>query len=283
MPHTRRTFIATLGATLGGLAAGSRAFAALNKPSAKLSRIGIQLYTLRRAAAADLAGVLESLAKIGYKEVECAGYYNHSATDVRDLLRKNGLTAPSAHIGLDVIENSPAKTFDEAKTVGHEWLTVPSLPTGKRETPDDWKVLGDRFNKAAAQAKAAGFRLAFHNHADVFKPVGDASVTPLEILMKETDPALVSYEMDIYWVVNAGADPVALLARYPGRFKMLHVKDSAGAPANKMTDVGAGTIDFRKVFATARAIEHYFVEHDSPADALASASASYKYLSGLEF
>src|SRR6186713_1369546 len=98
MPHTRRTFIATLGATLGGLAAGSRAFAALNKPSAKLSRIGIQLYTLRRAAGADLAGVLESLAKIGYKEVECAGYYNHSATDVRDLLKKNGLTAPSAHI-----------------------------------------------------------------------------------------------------------------------------------------------------------------------------------------
>ena len=83
--------------------------------------------------------------------------------------------------------------------------------------------------------------------------------------------------------MNGGADPLALLARYPGRFKMLHVKDSAGPPDNKMTEVGAGTIDFKKIFASAKGIEHYFVEHDQPADAIASASASYRYLAAMEF
>jgi sugar phosphate isomerase/epimerase len=281
MSQTRRTFLTSLGAAAAGLATGRRAFAALAASREKISRIGIQLYTLRRAAAADLAGTLESLAKIGYKEMEFAGYHGHPVAEVRDMLKKNGLTAPSVHIGLDEIDSNPAKTFDDAKTVGHEWLTVPSLPRGKRETADDWKSLADRFNKTAAQAKAAGFRFAFHNHADIIKPAGD--VLPIEILMTETDPQLVSYEMDIYWVVNGGADPLALLARYPGRFKMLHVKDSAGPPDNKMADVGAGTIDFKKIFAAARGIEHYFVEHDSPTDAIASATASYRYLSALEF
>jgi len=281
MSQTRRTFLTTLGAGAAGLATGHRAFAAVSLSRGKISRIGIQLYTLRRAAAADLAGTLESVAKIGYKEVEFAGYHEHSATEVRDLLKKNGLTAPSVHIDLDEIEANRAKTFDDARTIGHDWLTVPSLPRGKRKTADDWKRTADRFNKAAAQAKTAGFRFAFHNHADIIKPTGE--VLPIEILMKETDPQLVSFEMDIYWVVNGGADPLALLDRYPGRFKMLHVKDSAGPPAHEIADVGAGTIDFKKIFASARGIEHYFVEHDSPTDAIASATASYRYLSGLEF
>ena len=281
MSQTRRTFLTALSSAAAVLATGRRAFGAATASRAKISRIGIQLYTLRRAAETDLAGVLEGLGKIGYKEVELAGYYKHSASEVRDLLKTNGLSAPSAHIDLGDIETSPAKTFDDAKTIGHDWITVPSLPRGKRETADDWKTLADRFNKAAAQVKAAGFRFAFHNHADIVKPVRD--VLPIEILMKETDPALVSYEMDIYWAVIGGADPVTLLQRFPGRFKMLHVKDSSGPPGNKMVDVGAGTIDFKKVFAAAPGIEHYFVEHDSPADAMATAAVSYRYLSSLEF
>ena len=281
MSQTRRTFLSTLGATAVGLATGCRTFAAQTSSAHKIQKIGIQLYTLRRPAETDLAGVLKQLATIGYKEVEFAGYYKHPASEVRDLLEQNGLTAPSAHIGLDEIETRAAQTFGDARTVGVEWITVPSLPRGKRETADDWKALADRFNKGAAQAKAAGFRFAFHNHADIVKPAGD--VLPIDILMKETDPSLVLFQMDIYWAVNGGADPIALLARYPGRFKMLHVKDSAGPPDNKMTDVGAGTIDFKKIFAAAHGIEHYFVEHDSPVDAFASAATSYRYLSALEF
>ena len=126
----RRDFLATL----GGIALGASrpgALAALNgpalptMPATRLSKIGIQLYTVRRAAAADLSGTLERLGKIGFKEVELAGYYNHTAADFRDLLKANGLTAPSGHIAIDLIENNPAKTFADAHTVGHEWVTVP--------------------------------------------------------------------------------------------------------------------------------------------------------------
>jgi len=283
MSQTRRHFLTSLGAAAAGLATTHRALGALGAQKSRLSRIGIELYTLRQAAAADLAGVLAQLAKIGYTEVEFAGYYKYSASEIRDLLKQNGLTAPSAHIDLDLIENKPAATFADAKTIGIEWITVPSLPKGVREIADDWKQLARRFNKAGARVKEAGFHFAFHNHTDVIKPTGELQVMPIDILMKETDPALVSYQLDVYWAVNGGVDPVALLARFPDRFKMLHLKDSAGKPDHKMVDVGAGTIDFKRILSHAQGIEHYFVEHDSPADAIASATASYKYLSALEF
>lgn len=281
---TRRTFLATLGGAAAALACGRTSagpFSALPQGGRKISRVGIQLYTLRRVAQTDLAGTLGQLATIGYKEIEFAGYYNRPATEVRDILKANGLTAPSVHVGVNVIEQTPAKLFDESRIVGHEWITVPSLPGGPKATVDDWKRIAEQFNKAAAASKAAGFRFAFHNHNAEFRKIGDQ--VPLEILIKETDPALVSYEMDIYWTVVGGADPLDLLARYPGRFKMLHLKDSAGLPDNKMVEVGAGTIDFKTIIARAQGIEHYFVEHDNPTDPIVSATTSYKNLSVLTF
>jgi len=158
---------------------------------------------------------------------------------------------------------------------------VASLPSGPKVTADDWKQIAARFNKAGVACKSAGFRFAFHNHNDIVRKTGD--VLPIEILMRETDPSLVSYEMDIYWAVNGGADPLQLLAAYPGRFRMFHAKDSMGPPDHKMVDVGAGVIDFKTIFARGKGVEHYFVEHDSPPDPMASAAASYKYLANLEF
>lgn len=284
--HNRRSFLAALGATAAGLAVTRRsadALTALDAPPsrARLSRIGLQLYTVRRIAAKDLAGTLAQVSRIGYKEVELAGLYNHSAAEVHDLLVKNGLTAPSSHLAITAIEGDAARTFADAKTLGHQWLTVPSLPEGKRETADDWKAVARRFNAAGAQVKGAGFRFAYHNHNMELRKLAGGT-TPLDVLVSETDPSLVSFEMDLYWVVNGGGDPLAFLAKYPGRFKMLHVKDSLG-PEHKMMDVGAGSIDFKTIFARAKGVEHYFVEHDQPADEIASISASYKYLANLEF
>ena len=288
MSETRRTFLATLGATAVGLATGRRALSNLGATRSKLSRIGLELYTVRREAAADLAGTLARVAKIGYTEVEFAGYHNHAATDVRDLLKQNGLTAPAAHIAIDAIQHAPEKTFDDARTIGHEWIVVPSPPPavaaalrGNRDTVDDWKHLAAQFNAAATQVKAAGFRFGFHNHNDVFKKIGD--VVPIDVLMKETDPSLVFYEMDVYWVVNGGGDPVDLLTRYPGRFRLLHLKDSMGPPEHKMADVGSGVIDFKTILARAKGVEHYFVERDDPTDAFNDIAASYSYLSKLEY
>lgn len=284
--ETRRTFLTTLGVATLGLTA-RRAFGELTAVEApdrganKLTRIGVQLYTVRTKVAADMAGTLAALGKIGYKEVEFAGYFNHPATEIRAMLDGNGLAAPSAHFGIEAIETDSAKTFADAKMIGHEFITVASLPRGPKATADDWKQMAAQFNRAGSACKSAGFRFAFHNHNDIVRKTGD--VLPIDLLMKETDPGLVSYEMDIYWAVNGGADPLQLLAAYPGRFSMFHVKDSMGPPDHRMADVGAGVIDFKTIFARARGIEHYFVEHDNPPDPMTSVAASYKYLSNLEF
>lgn len=278
--ETRRSFLGHLGVAAVGLTQVDRLFASSRE--AKLNRIGIQLYTVRRQAAADLPGTLAQIARIGYAEVEFAGYYGHAAADVRALLEQHRLAAPSAHIAYEAIMNAPDKTFADAKTVGHEWITVPSLPRGQHTTADDWKRVAAQFNDAAKRVHDAGFRFAFHNHNDIVKRTGD--LLPIDILMRETDPALVHYQMDIYWAVSGGSDPLDLLARYPGRFAMFHVKDGRAPWTDASQDVvGQGTIDFKPIFAKAKGIEHYFVESDSAADPIAFAGASYKYLSNLEY
>jgi sugar phosphate isomerase/epimerase len=281
MAQDRRSFLFTLGAATLGIAGGGRLAHGILPARKKLNAIGIQLYTVRRDFMQDPAATLARVAQTKYTEVEFAGYANRTPAEIRSLLSQNGLRAPSTHLAMDVIDREPQKTFADAKTIGHEWVTVPSPPRGKHETVDDWKRTADRFNRAAAAAKSAGLRFAYHNHNAELNRIGDA--VPLEVLLKETDPSLVAFEMDIYWVVNGGGDPVDLLTRYPTRFKMLHVKDTAGAPDQRMVDVGAGTIDFKAVFAKASAVEHYFVEHDNPVDPFASARTSYEYLAKLEY
>jgi len=281
MSQDRRTFLTSLG--MAAVAAHSPRLVGelFARRPAKLQRIGMELYTVRSLTAKDLAGTLAQLAKLGYKEVEFAGYQGHSAAEVRAMLEQNGLTAPSAHIDLPKIENEADATFADAKVVGHRWITVPSLPRGPRQTVEDWKQIAARFNTAGKKVNDAGFKFAFHNHNDVFRKAGDE--VPIDILMRETDPALVSYQMDVYWVVNGGGNPVELLGKYPGRFKMLHLKDSMGPPDHKMADVGAGTIDFKAILSHAKGVENYFVERDDPTDPMVSAAASFNYLSHLEY
>jgi sugar phosphate isomerase/epimerase len=281
MSQTRRSFVTTVGSAALGIAAGCRVGRA--QPSSRtIPRVGLQLYTVRSEMGRDLPATLARVAQIGYTEVEFAGYFNRGATEIRDLLRQHSLTSPSTHLAITVIESNPQKTFDDAKTIGHNWLTVPSLP-GRLNSVDDCKAMAQRFNRVAASAKSAGLRFAFHNHNAEFRKIGD--VVPFDILVKETDPALVDFQMDLYWAVQAGADPLDYFARFPGRFAMVHVKDSMGPPDHRMVAVGAGTIDFKRIFAQREkaGIEHYFVEHDQPANPMESAAASYRYLAGLQF
>ena len=293
MDQNRRTFLKMLGAASALWTAPSarargappEARAPSDRPRAphaapaKLERIGIQLYSLRQLASVNLASVLERLSKIGYREVETAGYYGHSAADVRDLLARYKLTAPSAHLPVEAIEQSPDEVFGDARTIGHQWITVPS-PSGRMQTLDDWKAFAARLNHAAGLTTAAGFKFSYHNHEAEFKAIN--GTVPWDVLMHETDATRVYAQIDLYHAVNGGADPLDLLARYGPRIKMLHVKDM-GRADRRMVDVGAGTIDFKTIFAHARGIEHYFVENDNPADALTFAANSYAYLSTLSF
>jgi sugar phosphate isomerase/epimerase len=282
--HTRRTFLATLGvAALGIASRDALADGVLLAPKRKLKKVGLQLYTVRDLMKADLPGTLRKVAQIGYKEVEFAGYYGRSPAQIKALLKQNGLTSPSSHIGLDILEKDSVRAFADAKAIGHSWVTMPYIPEERRKTVDDWNKIIDLLNQLGPQAKAAGLRLAYHNHDFEIRPVG--GVRPLDLMLSKTDPSLVDFEMDIYWVVFGGGDPLDFFNRYPGRFKLVHVKDSAGPPDNKMVDVGKGTIDFPKIFAQSdkAGIKHYFVEHDQPADPIATIRNSYRYLHALRY
>jgi sugar phosphate isomerase/epimerase len=282
--HTRRTFLATLGVAALGIAnRDALADGVLLAPKRKLKKVGLQLYTVRDLMKADLPGTLRKVAQIGYKEVEFAGYYGRSPAQIKALLKQNGLTSPSSHIGLDILEKDSVRAFADARAIGHSWVTVPYIPEERRKTMDDWNKIIDLLNQLGPQAKAAGLRLAYHNHDFEIRPVN--GVRPLDVMLDKTDPSLVDFEMDLYWVIFGGGDPSDFFNRHPKRFAMVHVKDSAGPPDNKMVDVGKGTIDFPKIFAQSdkAGIKHYFVEHDQPADPIATIRNSFNYLHALRY
>ena len=282
--QTRRTFLATLGvAALGIASRDALADGVLLAPRRKLKKVGLQLYTVRDLMKADLPGTLRKVAQSGYKEVEFAGYFGRTPAQIRALLKKDGLSSPSTHIPLETLEKDSVRAFADAKAIGHEWVTVPWIPEDRRKTIDDWKKIAALLSQLAPQAKSAGLRLAYHNHDFEMRPIG--GTRPYDVLLSETDPSLVDFEMDLYWVNFGGADPFDFFKRYPGRFKLAHVKDSAGPPDNKMVDVGQGKIDFRTIFAASdkAGFKHYFVEHDQPADPIATIRNSYRYLHALRY
>jgi len=230
----------------------------------------------------DVEGTLARVAETGYKEVEFAGYFGKSPTDIKAMLDQLGLSAPAVHVGSLAPEQWRA-SLDAANTIGHRYVVVPWIPAEERATLDGWKRVAERYNRAAADARAAGLQFAYHNHDFEFAPVERR--IPYDVLLENTDPHLVQLEIDLYWITKGGQDPLAYFQRWPGRVPLVHVKDSAGPPDNKMMDVGAGTIDWKRIFARREqaGIRHYFVEHDEPTDLFASIKASYDYLKRLEF
>jgi sugar phosphate isomerase/epimerase len=277
----RRAFIRTAaGAIAGGAFLPRFAHAGWPVPPGSLGPIGIQLYTVRGAMARDMEATLATLAEVGYREVEFAGLFNHPAADVRKMLDRHGLVAPSSHVGLPGDMSAWPAMLDDATALGQSYIICPSLP-GRDLSPDGMKRIAARFNAAGAAARKAGLQFGFHNHADEFKPV-DGQV-PYDLLIAECDAALVTFEIDLYWMVTGGRDPLAYLAKYPGRFPMVHAKDRTAD--GRMADVGAGVIDFPKILAAFKGagLRHCFVEHDNPSDPIASARASFAYLDQLTF
>jgi len=285
-PYNRRTFIATLGAATVGAVSGCAVAAA---PRRKLNRIGLQLYTVRDQMRADLPGTLARVASVGYKEVEFAGYFGRSPTEIRDLLARNSLTSPSTHVPIEMVRSQWRKTLDDARQIGHQWVVIPWLAEGERGNLDAWKRLAAEFNVAGRAARDAGVRFAYHNHDFELQAIPARAQTsasiPLEVLITETDPALVDFELDLYWLTKGGGDPLSYFSRFGKRFPLVHVKDSKGAPEHAMTEVGSGSIDFRRIFAEGDkgGLRHYFVEHDQAADPIASIRTSYNNLSTLQY
>jgi len=287
----RRTFLGTM--TAATLLTRRLAFAADDH---KIDKIGLQLYTVRDLMKRDFDGTLAKVAAIGYKEVEFAGYFDHSPKDVRAAVDRRGLTAPSAHIDYKSLGEKFPEVIEAAKVVGHEYLVNPWIEEEIRKQPDGWKHAAETFNRAGEACKKAGIQFAYHNHWFEFLPVNGK--LPYDLLLTECDPNLVKMELDLCWITVGGQDPLKYFDRYPGRFPLVHVKDvkrvppvtaggaqDFGSSMKDMTEVGSGIIDWKKIFAQSdkAGIKHYFVEHDNPKKPLESIKTSYDYLARLRF
>ncbi len=274
----RRSFLTVIGGSILSAAFGKTI---VGIPYVRrLDKIGVQLYTIRDALTKDLDGSLAHVAGIGYREVELAGYRSHTVAEFKAALDRHGLVAPSTHIAMERIRDELPAVLDEAHTLGHQYVVCPNIAEEKSGL-DGYRRAADLLNHAGMIAKQSGISIGYHNHGTELKPIDGER--PYDVLLERTDPSLVAMEMDIYWMVSGGGDPLAYFRKYPGRFRMVHVKDMDATPDRGMTDVGKGVIDWKKLFEADPAIEHYFVEHDQAADPFASIAASYGYLSRLEF
>ncbi len=271
----RRDFLAV------AMAAPLTASTAAARAERSLEKIGLQLYTVRSLMAKDFEGTLREVAAAGYHEVEFAGYYQRPADQIKALLQDLQLDAPAAHVGLKPVRDQLDELIEQARTIGHRFLIVPSLPESERGSLDAYRRIAAEFNRFGERCKEAGLRFGYHNHAFEFQAIEGR--LPYEILLNETDPALVAMEVDLFWMISAKQDPLSYFERHPGRFVLCHVKDMDSSGG--MVDVGSGTIDFRTLFAKAdqAGLRHFIVEHDRPAAPLASIRASCEYLKRLRF
>jgi sugar phosphate isomerase/epimerase len=291
----RRSFLETSIGVAVAASLPSAAFAAEHK----IEKIGVQLYTVRSTMKTDFEGTLEKVASAGYKEVEFAGYFDHSPKDVRAILDKNGLVAPSCHVSYDIVENHLDEQIEASHSIGHTYIVCPWIDEKQREAADGWQKAAELFNKAGEKTAKAGIQFAYHNHTFEFQSMKSlGGKLPFDYFLTTCDPKNVQMEMDLCWISVAGKDPVAYFNKYPGRFPLVHVKDIKPLPKGAegptehpdknisfLTEVGSGTINWKRIFANSgkAGIKHYFVEHDNPSDAFSSIAKSYKYLAELRF
>lgn len=276
----RREFIQTASfAAVGMLSLPS--FLAIGKGAKTL---GLQLYTLRDTMPKDPKGVLKQVSEFGYKELETYGYkdgklFGMANKEFNEYVRSLGMRVTSGHYGIDIIRAGWEKAVEDAKAIGQDFMVCPYLVESERTSLDDYKRRCEEFNKAGEICNKYGIRFNYHNHAFEFQEF-DGKIA-YDVMLAELDPKMAGMEMDIFWVVNAGHDPLKYFEKYPGRFEQWHVKDMAKDDKNKNADIGSGSIDFKPIFAKAKlsGLKHAYVEQESyPGAPIKSVEVSAKYL-----
>jgi len=277
---SRRTFLKTASASAACAAVWSNVPRLMANPLGL--PIGLQLYSVRDLLPKDYDGTLRQLGALGYREVEAAGFFGHTPGEVKLAMEGAGLNCVSAHYPLRDLLPKVDEVIEFGKDLGLKyivcaspWLKDPSRvkDPGSRAardamTLDDWRWNAEQFNRIGERVNAAGIRFAYHNHTAEFR--AEKGVVFYDELLRLTDPAKVTMEMDCGWVVVGGKNPTDYLTRYPTRFSMLHVKEfkmsgwTAGSEPPPSTEMGRGSIDYRPIFEAAKKtpIEHAFVEQE---------------------
>lgn len=234
--------------------------------------LGLQLYSVRELLPTDYEGTLKQVAAIGYREVEAAGFYKQTADEVKKDMQGAGLRCVSAHYPSGELHARLDEIIAFHKVLGAENI-ICSSPGHKDSTAkgaltmEDWRWNADDFNTMGKKVKAAGLQFGYHNHVAEFEKLDGA--VPYDELLKLTDPAVVTMELDCGWVMVGGGDPVQYLKEHAARISMLHVKDfkpkTAGEEHPQAAELGRGTMDYKVIFAAAKRgqIKHCFVEQEA--------------------
>jgi len=236
--------------------------------------VGLQLWSLRALAQKDPNGMLKLARSMGVTHVETAGLYGMTPEQFAAALKGADLRATSMHIGLDEFKKNPQNVIGTAKALGVKYVGTAWYPhQGAFTEADARKAIAD-FNAIGKTMKEAGLQFFYHNHG--YEPVAFGDGTLLDLMIRETDPNLVKFEMDVLWTFLPNVDPAALIRKYPGRFKLMHIKDmkpgvargnlSGGLPAEQQAVIGEGQVNWSELMAAAKkdGLEYYFLEDETP-------------------
>jgi sugar phosphate isomerase/epimerase len=277
LPLNRRNFLAASSAAL--LAAACKPATVTTAGRQKISQVGLQTYTLREALAVDFVGTFQMIKDVGFDFVELNGrnFADRAPSELRKILDDVGLPAPATHVDYNSLSETPSELADVAATLGCDYVILPWVGDDQRSA-DDYKRHAEMLNTASDVLGQSGVNVAYHNHHFEFFDLGNGT-NGLDILLTETDPNRVSFELDLFWAALAGVDIPALFKAHPGRFKLCHIKDMSGDPAayaasldfattvqGLMVNVGEGTLPFESYFAenSVSGMEYFIAEHDNP-------------------
>ena len=254
--------------------------------------LGVQLWSFREQAKADPAAMLRMVRGMGLTHVETAGLYGMTAAQFADALRAAGLRATSMHVGYEDLDGNMARVIADAKALGARYVGTAWYPhEGGFDEADARRAIAD-FNRFGRALRDAGLTFFYHNHG--YEPVPHGDGTLLDLIIRETDPELVKFEMDVLWTWLPGVDPAALIRKYPGRFRLMHIKDmkpgvprgslSGGLPDSLQPPIGEGQVNWTELMAAAAqdGFEFYYIEDETP-DPVSNVPKSIRYLEALRY
>ena len=254
--------------------------------------LGLQLYSLRDQFAKDVPGTMAKVKEFGFTQVELAGTYGKSAEEFNALLKANGLKAIAGHFGYDQFKNDPEAVAKEAKALGLEYAGTAWVPHEGQVTEQWVHDTAKVFNHAGEVLAKHGIKFYYHNHGYEFVPHGDGTL--FDLLVKETNPKYVSFQMDVMWTVFPGQDPAKLMTKYAGRWALMHVKDlkkgvatgalTGGTDTKNDVVIGTGQVNWPALLAASKkaGVKYYFIEDESPS-VLEQVPQSLKYLEQVKF
>lgn len=317
----RRDFL--IRSAAAGLLVAEPSAAAPRVRRSRLDRVGVALFTVPALLDQDYEGTMRMLATIGYREVQLfgpfpfsaaeaharwktlsaqlglrrTGFYGRTARQLRAILDRNGISATLMHVDLATFRTRLDQAAEAANTLGMPYLGITAIPAEARRDLDGYRRAADEMNAIGAKLARHGLRFSYHNHG--YGLTEREGRIPLQVVIERTDPAHVDLLMDVFWMVVGGGDPVAYLNAYPGRYRLMHVKDMTqkvrfkgdGGDSGQwtemfpyMTEAGSGVLDLKTILSHARrsGVRHFLVEQDMVANPRASLQKSYHYLSTLE-